>query len=42
MEENKNKSLNHSIMNKNVTDYRHLIKNPFMTENDVAWTINLR
>lgn len=29
-------------MTKNVTEFRHLIKNPCATENDVTWAINLR
>ena len=42
MEENKKRNYSHSIMTKNVTQFRHLIKNPHATENDVTWAINLR
>lgn len=29
-------------MNRNVTEFRHLIKNCYTTENDLNWVINLR
>lgn len=42
MEETKERKYSHSIMTKNVTEFRHLIKNPHATENDITWAINLR
>lgn len=42
MEETKNKRLSHSIMTKNVTEFRHLIKNSHATEDSITWAINLR
>jgi hypothetical protein len=30
------------FMNRNVTDFRHLIKQSYITENDLNWVINLR
>jgi hypothetical protein len=29
-------------MARNVTEFKHLIKNKFITENDLDWVINLR
>ena len=42
MEENKTRKYSHPIMTKNVTEFRHLIKNPYANENDITWAINLR
>jgi hypothetical protein len=42
MEESKPRKYSNSIMTKNVTEFRHLIKNPHATEKDVTWAINLR
>lgn len=29
-------------MSRNVTEFKHLMKNRFITENDLDWVINLR
>lgn len=29
-------------MNRNVTEFRHFMKNSYITENDLNWVINLR
>jgi hypothetical protein len=29
-------------MNRNVTEFRHIMKNSYITENDLNWVINLR
>lgn len=42
MEENKQRNYSLSIMTKNVTEFKHLLKNPFATQHDVTWAINLR
>lgn len=42
MEETKPRKYSLSIMTKNVTEFRHLIKNPHATEKDVTWAIKLR
>lgn len=30
------------FMNRNVTEFRHFMKNSYITENDLNWVINLR
>lgn len=42
MEGNKKRKSTHPIMTTNVTEFRHLIKNPHANENDVTSVINLR
>lgn len=29
-------------MNRNVTEFRHIMKDSYITENDLNWVINLR
>lgn len=42
MEEKKQRKFSQAIMTKNVTEFKHLLQNPFATEKDVTWAINLR
>lgn len=42
MEENKRRHHSQNIMTRNVTEFRHLIKNSYTTENDILWATNLR